>query len=144
MIRADESPRVSVIVSVHQRPDYLRQSIQSVVIQEFTDWELLVVNEGAGEAVEIVRNFSDERMRCLQAPAGGGKGACMNLGLENARGDYVAYLSDGHIWHSNHLETLVAVLQRGAHVVGGASRGVVGRWSAWRAARQARRAAAIL
>ncbi|MFO7958554.1 MAG: glycosyltransferase [Candidatus Brocadiia bacterium] len=105
-----ESPKVTVLTPTYNRPDYLPEAVRSVVNQEFTDWEMLVINDGGVDVGDVVARVGDERVRYHNRPQNRGKAACLNFGLERARGEYIAYLDDDDIWYPNHLETLAAAL----------------------------------
>lgn len=104
---AEQGPKVSVIMPTYNRPEYVREAIQSVVEQEFEDWELLLVNDGGADIGTIVSEVGDERIRYWDRPRHRGKAACLNFALEKVRGEYVAYLDDDDRWYPNHLRTLV-------------------------------------
>ncbi len=105
-----ERPKVTVLTPTYNRPDYLAQAVRSVVNQEFTDWEMLVINDGGTDVADVVRGAGDERVRYHNRPENVGKAACLNFGLRRARGDYIAYLDDDDVWYPNHLGTLAAAL----------------------------------
>jgi len=105
-----DGPKVTVLTPTYNRPDYLPEAVRSVVNQRFTDWEMLVINDGGVDVADIVAEVGDERVTYLNRPQNRGKAACLNLGLERARGEYIAYLDDDDIWYPNHLGTLADVL----------------------------------
>jgi glycosyltransferase involved in cell wall biosynthesis len=105
-----EAPKVTVLMPTYNRPAYLPQAIASVVRQAFEHWELLVINDGGRDVRGVVEGFGDPRISYLEQAENRGKAACLNLGLERARGRYVAYLDDDDIWYPNHLGTLARAL----------------------------------
>ena len=104
-------PRVTVLTPTYNRPAYLGEAIRSVLAQQFADWEMLVVNDGGQDVREVVEGVRDPRVSYLNLPANRGKAACLNLGLEWASGQYVAYLDDDDVWYPNHLKVLVEALE---------------------------------
>jgi len=105
-------PRVSVIISTYERPEYLRQALDSVYSQTFGDYEVIVVDDGSSEATvasyELAANtrlIKHERSRC-------GCAATKNTGARAARGEYLAYLDDDDIWLPHKLESQVNVLDQ--------------------------------
>ncbi|MCK4375153.1 MAG: glycosyltransferase family 2 protein, partial [Candidatus Brocadiae bacterium] len=104
------APKVTVLTPTYNRPAYLADAIRSVVGQQFADWEMLVVNDGGTDVRGIVEGFGDPRISYFNRPENRGKAACLNFGLERARGQYVAYLDDDDIWYPNHLATLAGAL----------------------------------
>jgi tetratricopeptide (TPR) repeat protein len=109
-------PTVSVLLPTYNRPHYLRDAIAGVLAQRFTDWELLVMNDGGVDVADVVAAAGDERVRYLHRAENRGKAACLNELLAEARGDYVAYLDDDDVWYPNHLETLAGALDENPEV----------------------------
>jgi len=105
-----KAPKVSVITPTYNRPDYLKDTIKSVLAQRIKDWELLVINDGGEDVRRIVEGFSDNRIRYFNRKQNRGKASCLNFALERARGDYIAYIDDDDIWYPNHLEVLTEAL----------------------------------
>jgi glycosyltransferase involved in cell wall biosynthesis len=89
--RAVTSPRVSVICIFLDEERFLREAIDSVVAQDFTDWELLLVDDGSRDAsTGIARDYATampDKVRCLEHSdhANRGMSAARNLGLAHAR-----------------------------------------------------------
>ncbi len=91
-------PKVSVIIAVYNREQYIARAVESVVNQRFTDWELVVVDDGSTDrTTEIVSSFDDERIRLIAKP----HTRCWdtkNRGLEESRGEFIMYIdSDDYI-----------------------------------------------
>ncbi len=100
---------VSVIMPTYNRPRIIREAIQSVITQEFKDFELIIVNDGGDESVEsTIKQFADSRIRYLRISHSGLAGA-LNAGLRLAKGEYISYLDDDDIYYPNHLSTLLGV-----------------------------------
>lgn len=106
------APRVTVIIPTYNWSGVLKFSIESVLLQSFRDFELLVVGDGCTDDSEaVVRGFGDPRIRWHNLPQNsGGQSLPNNAGLAMARGDYVAYLGHDDLWHSSHLELLVGTM----------------------------------
>jgi glycosyltransferase involved in cell wall biosynthesis/tetratricopeptide (TPR) repeat protein len=105
-----ESPKASVLISTFNRPDYLREAIQSVVDQRMTDWELLVLNDGGVDVADVVASFQDPRIRYFPDDVNKGAAHRFNQGLEQSRGEYITYLGDDDLFYPNHLEVLAKAL----------------------------------
>ncbi|MHC5033496.1 MAG: glycosyltransferase family 2 protein, partial [Planctomycetota bacterium] len=104
------TPTVTVLTPTYNRPAYLAHAIRSVQQQQFTDWEMLVINDGGTDVRAVVESFQDPRITYINRPENTGKAACLNLGLERARGRYIAYLDDDDLWYPNHLSALTRAL----------------------------------
>ncbi|MBQ7549651.1 MAG: glycosyltransferase [Clostridia bacterium] len=92
--------RFSVIVPVYQVKDYLRQCVDSVLHQTFTDFELILVDDGSTDgSSDICAEYalSDDRVRLIQQP-NGGLSSARNTGIHAAKGDYLIFLDSDDFW----------------------------------------------
>lgn len=104
-------PTVSVIMPCWNREQYIGEAIESVLAQSYTDFELIVVDDGSTDASrERVGSFDDPRLH-LVAIEHQGISAAMNAGLVAARGRLIARLDSDDWWLPEMLETQVAVLE---------------------------------
>lgn len=95
----NESPKISVIVPIYKIEHYLRQCIDSILAQTFTDFELLLIDDGSPDSCPaICDEYSkrDARIRVFHKPNGGLTSA-RNYGLDNAKGDWIMHI-DGDDW----------------------------------------------
>lgn len=82
----------SVIIPVYNRAELLKRTVGSVLRQDFTDFELLVIDDGSSDDIKsVVDGFSDRRIR-YHRQENRGASAARNAGIDLARGDYVAFL----------------------------------------------------
>ncbi len=87
------TPKVTVLLAVHNGEPYIGEAVQSVLDQTFTDFELLVVDDAStDETVGIVERLGDGRVRILRNDHNVGQVPALNRGLLEARGQYVARL----------------------------------------------------
>jgi len=85
-------PKVSVITTVYNGEGHLREAIQSVLDQEYGDYEYIIVDDGSTDGTgAVVTSFRDARIVYLPI-ARSGRGVALNKALEAARGDYIAVL----------------------------------------------------
>jgi glycosyltransferase involved in cell wall biosynthesis len=110
------TPRVSVVMATYNWAPVLPYSIASVLDQDFTDFELLVVGDACtDESGEVVAAIDDARVRWYDlATNHGHQWAPNNEGIRQARGDIVAYLGHDDLWLPGHLTSLVAGIDAGA------------------------------
>lgn len=88
---------VSIILPVYNVEKYITKSIQSVLDQTYSNYELLIVNDGTPDkSIELVEKFSDDRIKIFHKENGGLSDA-RNYGLERANGEYV-YFMDSDDW----------------------------------------------
>jgi glycosyltransferase involved in cell wall biosynthesis len=106
------APTVSIVVPYFNPGDFLRDAIESVLAQTFTDWELLLVNDGSTDGSErIVAEFAprDCRLNTLSHPDEKNHGLppTRNLGLRHSRGEFVALLDADDVWLPGKLQEQV-------------------------------------
>ena len=107
----DKKVEVSIIVPNYNREDLIKQTIDSVVAQTFSEWEMIIVDDGSSDdSWEIINSFSDPRIKCYQRNRNP-KGAptCRNIGLSLAEGKYVIFLDSDDLLAPKCLETRVAL-----------------------------------
>jgi len=106
------APQISVIVRTYNRPDLLKEALESVKNQTFRDFETIVVNDGGDKkAQQVAKEVNPPNLRYYYAPHGGPASA-LNRGLEMTRGKYIAFLDDDDIFYPQHLERLYALLKK--------------------------------
>jgi glycosyltransferase involved in cell wall biosynthesis len=113
------TPTVSVVMPVYNGRRYLTEAVQSILGQTFADFELIVVDDGSTDgSAEMAEAFArrDGRMRTLRADHGG-VGRARNLGLAEARGEFIAPMDADDVSLPERLEREVAFLRRRADVV---------------------------
>jgi glycosyltransferase involved in cell wall biosynthesis len=99
------SPRVSVIIATYNRSEVLRYAIASVLNQSMDDLELLVVGDGCtDDSGQVVADIGDPRLRWINLPENTGhQSGPNNRGLQEAKGEFVAYLGHDDLWLRHHL-----------------------------------------
>jgi glycosyltransferase involved in cell wall biosynthesis len=111
-------PLVSVIIPTYNHAHFLREALQSVLIQTFTNWEAIVVNNySEDETVTVVESLSDQRISLLNFHNKGVIAASRNRGIALARGKYVAFLDSDDTWHRDKLLHCLPYLEKGADLV---------------------------
>jgi glycosyltransferase involved in cell wall biosynthesis len=105
-------PAVSVVIPTYNRAEMLAQALRSVLAQTFTDYEVIVVDDGSTDGTaEVVESFTDQRIKYLRQE-NRGSSAARNAGVEKAEGKYVAFLDSDDAWLPEKLEVQVAAFER--------------------------------
>ena len=108
-------PSISVIVPVYQAEKFLRDCVESVRRQTFSDWELLLVDDGCTDGSpalcdELARE--DDRIRVFHKERNSGVSETRNVGLDHVRGTYIAFLDSDDQYEPQCLETLWNLRER--------------------------------
>jgi glycosyltransferase involved in cell wall biosynthesis len=103
-------PEVTVIVPIYNGSAYLSETINSLLSQSFSGFELLAIDDGStDDSSNIVRSFKDERIRLIQK-SNGGLCEALNLGIAEARAPYIARSDQDDISFPERLERQLQVM----------------------------------
>ncbi len=105
--------KVSLIVPVYKHPDWVKCAVESALKQSYPDLEILLIDDGSPDGCDrLCDDFAaiDPRVRVLHKKNGGVSSA-RNLGLENADGDYIAFLDSDDRMEPDHIESLVSLME---------------------------------
>ncbi|MBM3276054.1 MAG: glycosyltransferase family 2 protein [Candidatus Sericytochromatia bacterium] len=107
------STRVSIVIPVYNGANYLREAIDSALAQTHPDVEVLVVNDGStdGGATDAIARSYGDRIRYLDKENGGVSSA-LNLGIANATGDYISWLSHDDVFLPEKISRSLEALER--------------------------------
>lgn len=118
-------PEVSIVMSVFERTDFLKDAIDSILKQTFSDLELIIVVEFSvyqQQIIQTLKSFHDKRIIIIQNAQRLGFSASLNIGLTAARGTYIARMDDDDISMPNRIEKEVRFLETHPDI------SVVGSW----------------
>ena len=103
-------PLVSVVIPVYNGTNFLKEAIESVFAQTFTDYEILVVDDGSTDGTwDLIQSYGP-RVRGLHKE-NGGVASALNLGIREMRGTYFAWLSHDDLWLPEKLARQVELLK---------------------------------
>lgn len=106
-------PLLSIVIPTYKRPSFLKQTLQSCQAQTFSNFEVIVVENGDSEVgEEVVTGFSDPRFRYIKTDKAGAS-AARNVGNVAARGHYIVIQDDDDLMISTRLERHLAALDGG-------------------------------
>jgi glycosyltransferase involved in cell wall biosynthesis len=105
-------PKVSVIIPSHNRLPLLREAVESVLAQDFEDFELLVVDDGSTDGTfEEMKKYGG-RVKALRLDVNRGVSAARNRGVAASRGKYVAFLDSDDLWMKGKMRIQVDFLDQ--------------------------------
>lgn len=100
---------ISIIVPVYNSEKYLDQCIQSILAQTYTDFELLLIDDGSTDSSSAICDRyaeQDSRVRVFHKENGGVSSA-RNLGLDNAKGEWVTFIDSDDLVKSDYLKSMI-------------------------------------
>lgn len=103
-------PLFTVVIPAYNRADLLGATLRSAIDQWFTDYEIIVADDGSTDRTREVAASFGERVRVVTQP-NKGPGAARNLGVRNAQGRYIAFLDSDDLWFPWTLEVFARIVR---------------------------------
>lgn len=104
-------PYFSIIIPLYNKEIFIENTLKSIFSQTFTDYEIIVVNDGSIDKSEsIVLKFNDKRIR-FYSQKNQGVSAARNVGIKKSKGNFIAFLDADDYWYPNHLEILEKLIK---------------------------------
>jgi glycosyltransferase involved in cell wall biosynthesis len=131
----NSKPLVSSVISFLNAEKFIEEAIESVVAQTYDYWELLLVDDGStDDSTQFALRYAErfpEKIRYLEHPGHQNRGlsASRNLGISQAKGEYINFLDADDVWFSHTLEQQVAILS--SHPEAGMVYGSSLYWFSW-------------
>jgi glycosyltransferase involved in cell wall biosynthesis len=111
MVDRKNTPAVSVVIPAYNAARFLREAIDTAMAQTFTDYEIIVIDDGSTDATEsIARSFGDKVRYFRQQNRGAS--AARNEGIRKATGKYIAFLDSDDLWAPEKLAVQVRILDQ--------------------------------
>lgn len=122
-------PRVSVLITLYNKGDFVTEAVRSALASDFQDIEVLVVDDGStDDGPEQVRAIGDPRIRLLPSPRNTGRPAAANRGFDAALGEYIAVLDADDAMRADRISRQVSFLDAHPEVgIVGSSLGIMNR-----------------
>jgi len=99
-------PFFSVVIPLFNKENYIFETVQNVLNQSFTDFELIIIDDGSTDnSFNILKKITDPRLKIFKQK-NQGVSTARNIGIEYANGKYIALLDADDIWKYNHLTAL--------------------------------------
>jgi len=103
-----DNPFFSVVLPNFNHGRYLKDAIDSVLNQDFNNWELLIIdNYSTDNSDEVISSYKDSRIRVFKIKNEGIIAKSRNLGIKNAQAKWIAFLDSDDIWYFNKLSRLI-------------------------------------
>lgn len=116
-------PKISVIMPVYNGERYLKEAIESILNQTFSDFEFIIINDCSSDKTEeIIKSYTDERIVYVKNEKNMGVAATLNKGLAKAKGEYIARMDADDISLRERFKTQVDFMDKNADI------GLCGSW----------------
>jgi glycosyltransferase involved in cell wall biosynthesis len=109
-----KTPEVSVVIAAYNCRDFILETISSVINQTFQSWELIIVDDcSSDDTSEIIASLSDNRIRTIRLDKNSGLPAKpRNIGIQAAKGEFIAFLDHDDIWSPEKLKIQINCLRK--------------------------------
>lgn len=106
-------PKVSVLMPCYNGARYIQQAIKSILDQDMTDWELIIVDDGStDDSRAIIDSFRDDRIHCITNPTNLGVVASRNAATKKAKGKYLSIMDTDDVARPDKLSRQVDFLEK--------------------------------
>jgi len=104
--KMEKNPKISVIIPTYNSAQFIAEALESVFVQTYKDYEVIVVDDGSTDNTKEVLKPYMSKIRYIYKENGGAASA-RNVGIKNARGEYIAFLDSDDLWLPEKLEKQV-------------------------------------
>lgn len=111
------SPKISVLLPVYNSELYIREAVDSILNQTFSDFEFIIIDDASTDkSVEIIQSYSDPRIQLIVKPKNSGYTDSLNYGLTIAKGEFIARMDSDDISLPTRFEKQLAFLEKNSNV----------------------------
>lgn len=119
MERVKSNPSVSVIIPAYNRANVIERAVQSVLNQTYQDYEIIIVDDAStDDTLEKLKKFKDKRIVKIRNKKNRGPAGSRNVGIREARGEYIAFLDSDDEWLPQKIEKQAQALEMASSDVG--------------------------
>ena len=114
-----EDGLVSIITPAYNAAAYIAETIESVLAQTYTNWEMLIANDCSKDnTAEIVQSYAakDKRIKLINLKQNSGAAVARNTAIQNAKGRYIAFLDSDDLWKKEKLQKQIQFMQQNGYV----------------------------
>jgi len=119
MSKSDPKRSVSVLMPVYNQASFVTRAIESLILQSYTNWELIIINDGSTDDTKnIISHYLDNpQISYFENEKNAGLGAALNKALEKAQYGLIAYLPADDVYYHDHLQFLVDKLDENLEAI---------------------------
>lgn len=109
----NDSPKVSVIIPAYNSSEIIGETLDSVFAQTFTDYEIIIVNDGSPDAAKLEKSLKPYLEKVVYIKQKNkGAGAARNTAIKNSRGEFLAFLDSDDVWFPKYLESQINFIEK--------------------------------
>ncbi len=102
---------ISVIIPTYNREDTIERSLKSVLNQTYLDFEVIIVDDFSSDGtLSVLSKFNDSRIKIIELDENKGANFARNIGIESAKGEYIAFQDSDDFWLPNKLERQIEII----------------------------------
>lgn len=102
----------SIIIPTYNQANFLKEALDSIIKQTYNKWEALIVdNYSSDKTQDVIKSFSDKRIKEFKLRNNGVIAASRNYGIKKSKGNFICFLDSDDYWFSNKLEVINDLLQ---------------------------------
>jgi glycosyltransferase involved in cell wall biosynthesis len=117
-MKNDTRPLISVVIPTYNRSDTICRAVGSVLSQTYKDWEILIIdNFSVDGSWELIESLASQRIRPFRIRNNGVIAVSRNIGIDNARGDWIAFLDSDDWWKPRKLESCVDQIEKNTDII---------------------------
>lgn len=114
--KVNDGKLLSVIIPSYNHEKYIREAIESVLQQTYTNLELIIVDDGSKDnSLEIIRSYDDARIKLIAQENAGAHNA-INRGLSEAKGEYLAILNSDDVYEKKRFQVMIEEMEKNPEV----------------------------
>ena len=115
MLAGKNTPAVSVVIPAYNAARFLKEAIDTAMAQTFTDYEIIVIDDGSTDATESIARAFGDKLRYFRQQNRGAS-AARNEGIRKATGKYIAFLDSDDLWAPEKLAVQVGILDQNKEI----------------------------
>jgi len=112
------TPLVSIVIPTYNHAKFISKALKSVIDQTYKNWEAIIIdNESVDETYKLVNDFNDSRIKYFKISNDGVIAKSRNLGIKEAKGDWIAFLDSDDWWTKDKLEVCISKIGKNTDLI---------------------------
>lgn len=103
---------ISIVIPLYNKKETIRKTLQTIFTQTYNDYEIVIIDDGSTDgSPNVVKSIPDSRIRLI-TQLNAGVSAARNRGIQESKGDFIAFLDADDLWHPDYLATQIYLSQK--------------------------------